>query len=244
MRFRTLGSDTPFGVDTKEVNGIIYGARVQKRDRSWTEGVFSLGRIRDTNQICSAVFIRWDKPAADKAMAQDVQDLIGVRLGLGRIDSLPRGYRVWCSRLAPGPSVTERMELVRKYPLDSAEETFDELRLHVSGFDYIRLWLANRRYAIVWDKGGSVDIRWRRKQDRGLAGHVSDRSTPILGCRIISNLPLASASISDSVAVGIIGRQGGRGNRGTPDLALDLLVGQKRRAGWDEVVLDRVSKSQ
>jgi hypothetical protein len=158
--FVTSSQSAGTTAEGNKVEGIMYQPTERK------DVIYTIGKLRGTTQIRSTILQPVDKPVR---APRDVQDLKGIRRGLGRQSREPRGYRIWCSRLTSKSPVGEWEEFAREYSLidgcplklsdwpdfteryGSAPQDF--FTRHIDGFQYILDWLNNPLYAVLTYKG-------------------------------------------------------------------------------------------
>ncbi len=75
-------------------------------------------------------------------------DLMGIRLGLGRLDRQPLAYRIWCSRILGYLPDPVWKTYVKEYTMAQATEAFSD---KVFGLDHILKWLANPLFVSLID---------------------------------------------------------------------------------------------
>jgi hypothetical protein len=158
--FVTTSQSAGTTAEGNKVEGIMYQPTERK------DVIYTIGKLRGTTQIRSTILQPVDKPVR---ASRDVQDLKGIRLGLGRQSREPRGYRIWCSRMTSASPTGEWEEFAREYALIDGSPLKlsdwpdfrkrygstpqDFFTSHIDGFQFILDWLNNPLFAVLTYRG-------------------------------------------------------------------------------------------
>jgi hypothetical protein len=142
-RYRTLGAGS--GKDERVVEGWVYESNA-------AHGVLvGVGRDNEMEQVRNAMLVPVAKPLPGGAFGDGPRDLKGMRLSIGRFSGEPVAYRIWASRLTtPPPGGGDWRRYVKDYVEGEPLDVFEQA---ISGFGWIRAWLARPVYCVLDEDG-------------------------------------------------------------------------------------------
>jgi hypothetical protein len=134
--FTTNGPRGGLATDAAVVDGVLYETN---------DCIFCIGKVRGSPEIRSTLLRR----NARNGTRDGPDDLIGIRVGLGRAGNQPQAYRTWCTRLDSPASEIDWPSMIGEY--DWERFRGNAMFQQINRFDFIARWLETSKHITLYD---------------------------------------------------------------------------------------------